>query len=106
MANTNSIIFSRRDYSNDTILFAKVAAQIQLLMEGGYICTIFNQSEKDMSIVIEFEPKNPLMGTPYPIWLLPDEIHALGEYQRKKYGEDIGPDELWDEGDDSNNNRN
>lgn len=102
MTQTNMITFKRKDYQNDTLLYAKVAQQIQILMEGGYICTIFDADEKGGSIVIEFEPKNPLLGTPYPFWLTPDEVQMLAEYQSRKSGDGFGPDELWPD-DDSDN---
>ena len=36
----NRIIFSRKDFDSSSVLYSKVALQLQLLLEAGNVCSV------------------------------------------------------------------
>lgn len=74
------VIFSRQDFDNSSILYSKVALQLQLLLEAGNICSVSFADEKGTMIMIEYSPASAAAGTPYPYWLYPDEAEYVNEY--------------------------
>lgn len=80
MNNVSRIVLNKRDYEQQ--LWTKVAQQIQLLMESGYACTVYDADDSRKGlIVIEFALMTPMLGAPQPYWLTPDEADHLMSYR-------------------------
>jgi len=79
----NVIIYNKKDFGTDVNLYSKIAQQIQLLMETNNVITIRSDEEKTGVICIEYGPRNPSLGYPYPYWLLPQEAIYVAEYHDK-----------------------
>jgi hypothetical protein len=78
----NRIVFIKRHYHSLEALYSRVAQQVQLLMETGYICVLFEVNAIDGAVIIEFNPNAKSEELQHPYWLFPDEIEYLTSYQR------------------------
>lgn len=105
MNEIGKLIFTKRDYGNDTTLYLKVAQQLQLLLETGNICTVYDGDGGRGTVVIEFTSNNPLEGQPYPYYLYPDEAEYVLHYHDKKLRQEyLDKIKEIDNGNNSNNN--
>ena len=86
----NRIIFSRKDFDSSSVLYSKVALQLQLLLEAGNVCSVSILDEKGTGVKIESSPASSAANAPYPYWLYPDEAdyvayyHNMCEYEKNK----------------------
>jgi hypothetical protein len=78
----NRIVFIKKHYRNPEDLYIRISQQINLLMETGYICVVFEVSSLEGAIILEFNPNTKNEELQYPYWLFPDEIEYLVPYQR------------------------
>lgn len=79
----NRIVFLKRNYRTPQDLYSRVTEQVQLLMETGYVCVVFEINAQDGAVIIEFNPNAKNEELQYPYWLFPDEIEFLAAYQRE-----------------------
>lgn len=82
---SNKIIFHKRQFNSIAELYLKVAQQLQILVESGYICTLYDGDDGKGLVVLEYNLADNSLGTPIPVWLLPDEIAYVERYQQQKY---------------------
>lgn len=83
MQPVNTIIYTKKDFGTYNNLYSKVANQIQLLIETGNTIVIRGEATKSDTIYIEYAPQNPILGKPYPYWLLPYEANYVAAYHDK-----------------------
>lgn len=77
----NRIVFFRKNYKTPEEMHATVSRQMQVLMETGYICVVYEANFEGGVLVIEFNPNAKNEELQYPHWLFPDEAEYLKEYQ-------------------------
>jgi hypothetical protein len=79
----NRLVFLKRNYRRPEDLYLRISQQIQLLMETGYVCVVFEVNSGEGAIILEFNPnsKNEMLQHPY--WLFPDEADYLETYKRE-----------------------
>ena len=75
----NSVVLSRRDFKSDEELYTKVAQQMRLLLEAGYVLVAEDVDEKGGTIVIQYSPASTEVQSPKPFWLMPDEYVAAAD---------------------------
>lgn len=78
----NKIIFTKEHFGDE--LYTKVSQQIQLLIESGNLCTVYNLNKDKDVVIIEHVSANPLSLQPYPYFLFPDEAGYVSVYIAKK----------------------
>lgn len=71
MNKVNRIVYSRRDFKKESELYAKIAQQIQLLIETNNTVVLKDADEKGGTIVLDFAPRD---GNLKPFWLSHDEM--------------------------------
>lgn len=82
MHQVNKIMFTKEKFGNE--LYIKIAQQLQILIEAGYLCTVYSTDETFEFVVIEHVSSNPLNCQPYPYYLYPDEVTYVSLYIGKK----------------------
>jgi hypothetical protein len=82
MNSVNKIVFTKERFGNE--LYLKVSQQLQLLIEAGNICSVYNKDNNPNIIIIEHVPSNPALLQPYPYYLYPDEASYVSIYIAKK----------------------
>jgi hypothetical protein len=84
MPNTsvNRLVFLKRNYRRPEDLYLRISQQIQLLMETGYVCLVFEINAGEGAVVLEFNPHTKNEDLQQPHWLYPDEADYLHKYQR------------------------
>ena len=78
----NRLVFLKRSYRTLEDLYNRLAQQIHLLMETGYVCVVFEINAGEGAIVLEFNPNSKNVELQRPHWLYPDEAEHLESYQR------------------------
>lgn len=71
MNQVNRIVYSRRDFKKEEELYAKLAQQIQLLMETGNTVVLKDADEGKGTIVLDFSATD---GPVKPFWLTKNEM--------------------------------
>ena len=90
MNNVSNVVISRKDYKNEDELYQKVAQQIRILLESGYVLIAEDVEPRGGTIVIQYAPKDNESTTPKPFWLLPNEMvsaadtHMTNEVKRAR----------------------
>jgi hypothetical protein len=79
---TNKIVFTKEKFGTE--LYLKVSQQLQLLIEAGNLCSVYNKDNNPNVIIIEHVPSNPALLHPYPYYLYPDEASYVSIYIAKK----------------------
>lgn len=76
MNQVSNIIISRKDFKHDEELYDRVAQQIRLLLEAGYVIVAEDVEERGGTIVIQYAPANAGKEFPRPYWLMTNESMA------------------------------
>jgi hypothetical protein len=82
-AAVNRIVFLKRNYRRIEDLYLRISQQVQLLMETGYVCIVFEINAGEGAVILEFNPNTKNEDLQQPHWLYPDEAEYLRKYQRK-----------------------
>lgn len=81
----NEIIFNKKDFENEEMLFKKMGQQLQLLMDTNNVCTVRKEElDSDVLYIINFAINVPEAFQPYPYFLYPDEAGYVSMYVAKK----------------------
>lgn len=75
----SNVVISRKDFKTDEELYTKVAQQIRLLLEAGYVIIAEDIEERGGTIVIQYSPADAGKNMPRPYWLLDNECVAAME---------------------------
>ena len=75
----SNIVISRKDFKKDDELYLKVAEQIRLLLEAGYVIVAEDVEDRGGTIVIQYSPANAGKNMPRPYWLVDNECVAAME---------------------------
>lgn len=78
----SKVTLSKRDFDDD--LYLKIAQQIQILLESGHVLVIEDIDSGKGTIEISYVPADPMLGEPYPYFLLPDEAEIAARYHDKR----------------------
>jgi hypothetical protein len=81
-ASINRLVFLKRNYRRIEDLYSRISQQIQLLMETGYVCVVFEINAGDGAVILEFNPNAKNEELQQPHWLYPDEAEYLRKYKR------------------------
>jgi hypothetical protein len=79
----NRLVFLKRNYRRPEDLYLRISQQIQLLMETGYVCVIFEINAGEGAVILEFNPNSKNEGLQHPYWLFPNEADYLETYKRE-----------------------
>lgn len=79
MNRVNEIIFDKRRFLNETLLYAAVAQQLQALISSGYKCVVKGE-ESGGIIVIQYSLPHEVFGSPEPYWLFEAEAEQAQEF--------------------------
>ena len=84
MNSIDRINFVRSNFISDEEMWNRIKDQVKILIDAGYIVTIYQSSEYNGSISIGYVIDNPNSGKPFPYFLTKDEVTQVVEYKRKK----------------------
>ena len=77
----NRVVFCRREYPNKEDLYAAIAQQIKLLLEGGYTIVASKEDKIGDGIAIDYSICGEDSEWPKPFWLMyPEYLAASDEH--------------------------